>query len=122
MADVINIHNADEVGHWVRQLIYDNKLHVFYTSSYWLKLRDEVLREHKYECQDCKGRGFYRKADTVHHEQFIKKHPRLALSKTYIFNGKIYRQLTPLCHDCHERRHDYRRKKEEKKPLTEERW
>lgn len=31
------------------------------------------------------------------------------------------RNLISLCHDCHEEVHGYR-KKEEKKPLTEERW
>jgi 5-methylcytosine-specific restriction protein A len=117
----LNIHNQDEVGRWVQQLIDENNLHAFYTSSYWLNLREEVLREYKYECQDCKARGWYTKANHVHHIQYVKNHPRLALSKTYIFQGKEYRNLIPLCHDCHEKRHDYRQKKK-KKPLTEERW
>lgn len=121
MAAIINIYNEDEVGRWVQQLIDDGKLHAFYTSSYWLNLRDEVLSENKPECQMCKERGFYTKATHVHHVQYVKKHPRLALSKFYFFRGKEYKNLIPLCHNCHEEIHEYR-KKEKKKPLTEERW
>lgn len=117
----INIYNLDEVGRWVQQLINENKLHIFYTSSYWLNLRKEVLQEHKYECQDCKARGYYTKANHVHHVQYVRKHPRFALSKTYTFQGKEYKNLIPLCHDCHEQRHGYRQK-EKKEPLTPERW
>ncbi len=113
--------NPEIVRNCVQSLIDSNKLHDFYTCSAWLKLREDVLQEHKYECQHCKQRGFYKKADTVHHVQYVRKHPELALSKTYIYNGKEYNNLVPLCHACHEHVHDYRRK-ESKKPLTEERW
>jgi 5-methylcytosine-specific restriction protein A len=113
--------NQAELVQWLNDLIASNNLHEFYTSSVWLKLRAEVLEEFKHECQDCKARGYYKKADTVHHVQYVKKHPELALSKFYEFAGKIYRNLIALCHECHERRHEYRQK-EKKKPLTEERW
>jgi 5-methylcytosine-specific restriction endonuclease McrA len=112
----------DELEQWILRLIAENNLHEFYTSSVWLKTRQEVLDEFKKEgCLDCKAKGFYTEADTVHHVQFLKKHPRLALSKFYEYAGKIYRNLIPLCHDCHEKRHGYRRK-DKPKPLTEERW
>lgn len=111
----------EQVRKWVQDLIEKNNLHVFYTSRLWLNLREEVLREHKYECQRCKERGFYKRADTVHHQKYVKKRPELALSKTYVFEGKEYKNLIPLCHNCHEEVHDYRRKKK-KKLLTEERW
>jgi len=117
----LNLKNLEEVGRWVRSLIDSNNLHMFYTCSEWLHLRDEVLEEYKHECQHCKARGYYKKANTVHHVQYVRKHPELALSKTYIYNGKEYKQLIPLCHDCHERAHAYR-VKNKKKPLTEERW
>lgn len=117
----ININDLEAVGKWIQQLINEDRLHEFYTSSAWLKLRDEVLAEDKYECQDCKSRGYYKKASHVHHNQFVKKYPRLALSKLYEYDGKTYRNLVSLCHDCHERRHEYRQKRK-KKPLTEERW
>lgn len=113
--------NEDQVQQWIQKLIDDDNLHKFYTSSQWLKLRAEVLGEYKYECQDCKAKGFYTKANHVHHVQYVIKHPRYALSKTYVFQGKEYKNLIPLCHDCHEIRHGYRLK-DKKEPLTEERW
>ena len=113
--------NEDQVQSWIRKLIDEGRLHEFYKSKQWLHLREEVLKEFKYECQDCKSKGFYKKADTVHHVQFVIKHPRLALSKFYEYAGKIYRNLIPLCHNCHELRHEYRQK-DKPKPLTEERW
>ncbi|HHY28077.1 MAG TPA: HNH endonuclease [Desulfitobacterium dehalogenans] len=118
---MIDIHNQDSVGRWVQGLIDDGKLHLFYVSSQWLKLRSDVLDKHKSECQRCKERGFYKRANTVHHVNYVRKHPRLALSKTYVFRGKEYKNLIPLCHNCHEEVHGYRQK-EKKKPLTEERW
>ncbi|EHQ88443.1 putative restriction endonuclease [Desulfosporosinus youngiae DSM 17734] len=113
--------NQDEVGRWVQSLIDSNNIHAFYVSSYWLRLRAEVLLEFKNECRHCKARGFYKRADTVHHVQYVRRYPRLALSKVYIFEGKEYKNLIPLCHNCHEEVHGYRQKKK-KKPLTEERW
>ena len=117
----LNTLNLESVRNFVQSLIDANKLHDFYICSAWLKLRAEVLEEHKSECQHCKQKGFYKKADTVHHVQYVRKHPELALSKTYIYKGIEHKNLIPLCHDCHERTHDYRRKNI-KKPLTEERW
>lgn len=75
----------------------------------------------KNECQDCKCNGKYSKATTVHHENYVKKHPELALEIWYIWRGKQRRNLVSLCHDCHEKRHGYR-KPENKAPLTQERW
>jgi len=117
----LNPCNSGEVGRWVQSLIDGNKLHDFYVSSLWLRLRAEVLLEFKYECQHCKERGYYKRADTVHHIQYVRKHPSLALSKVYVFQGKEIRNLIPLCHACHEMVHGYRKKKKGK-PLTEERW
>lgn len=117
----MNIDNQDEVGRWVGILIAKNSLKDFYNSKYWRRLRKEVLIEYKYECQECKRKGSYTKANHVHHVQFVRKHPRYALSKSYIFKGKEYNNLIPLCHNCHEEAHGYRQK-EKKEPLTEERW
>lgn len=116
--------NEDQVQAWVQQLIDENRLHEFYTSSLWLNTRDEVLREYKYECQDCKAKGKYSKATIVHHVKHLRKYPRLALSKTYISeNGKKQIQLKPVCKDCHEYvEHPERLRRKKKKPLTEERW
>ena len=111
----------EQCGKWVRKLIAEDRLHEFYVSKQWRRLRKEVLAEYKNECQDCKAKGFYTKANTVHHNQFVRRHPRLALSKTYIFKGKEYKNLVPLCHMHHEIRHGHRQK-EVKEPLTQERW
>lgn len=117
----MDVNNPNEVGRWVQDLLDTNNIHKFYVSGPWLRLRVEVLQEYKYECLHCKDRGYYKRADIVHHVQYVRKHPRLALSKTYLFQGKERRNLIPLCHACHEIVHGYRKKKKEK-PLTEERW
>lgn len=110
----------EQCGKWISKLIAEDRLDKFYNSPQWRKLRKEVIAENKNECQDCKAKGYYTKANTVHHQQYVRKHPRLALSRTYTFKGKEYINLVPLCHDCHEQRHGYRQR--EKKPVTEERW
>lgn len=110
-----------EVGQWVGGLIADGRLHEFYVSPEWEHLRREVLDAAKYECQWCKQHGLYTRADTVHHVQFVRKHPQLALSKTYQFSGKEYVNLVPLCRNCHELAHGGRGKVRPT-PLTPERW
>lgn len=105
---------------YVKQCIRED-VHRFYTWSKWIRVRSHVLEIDKHECQDCKARGVYTKATTVHHNQHVKKHPEQSLEIWYKFRGKRYRNLVSLCHVCHEARHGYR-KKESKAPLTEERW
>lgn len=112
----------EQVSKWVSQLIADDRLHEFYVSPAWRRLRKEVLEEHKYECQICKSRGLYTKANHVHHVQYVRKHPRYALSKTYMFKGEVKKNLIPVCHNCHEELHGYRQLDKKDKPLTEERW
>ncbi|MFR2998990.1 MAG: HNH endonuclease [Enterocloster sp.] len=104
----------------IQKLIIEGKLHDFYNSTDWKKLRKQVLKMDKYECQICKSKGRYRKATTVHHVNYVKKHPELALDMYYTWQGTQKRNLLSLCHDCHEEVHGYRKK--EKKLLTEERW
>lgn len=99
----------------------ENDIHKFYIWSKWLHVRLEVLKEDKYECQDCKKNGVYTKATTVHHVNYVKKYPNMALEKFYVYEGKKRKNLISLCHDCHEKRHGYR-KNNYKKPLTQERW
>jgi 5-methylcytosine-specific restriction endonuclease McrA len=121
VGDAMNIYNKNEVERWIRDLIDKDDLHGFYGSKYWVRLRKEVLIEYKYECQHCKAKGLYTKANHVHHVQYVRKHPRDALSKTYIYEGKEYKNLIPLCKACHDEIHDYK-KIYEKEPLTKERW
>ena len=115
------IMSEEEVLFWISELIKEDKLYEFYNSKAWRKLRKEVLDEYKYECQMCKAKGIYTKANHVHHVQWVRKHPRFALSKTYAFQGVVYINLIPLCHNCHEKAHGHRQK-EKPKPITEERW
>lgn len=116
----VNVYNQDELARWIRELIDKDDLHRFYTCSAWLKVRAEVLAEYKHECQHCKQRGYYTRATTVHHQQYVRRHPRLALTKKYTFKDKEYINLLPLCDECHKKVHNKQYKK--KKPLTEERW
>ena len=50
-----------------------------------------------------------------------KKYPELALCEYYDYRGQRYRNLVPLCHDCHDRAHE-RMKYKKKKQVNEERW
>lgn len=42
-------------------------------------------------------------------------------SRCYDYRGQRYRNLVPLCHDCHDRAHE-RMKYKKKKQVNEERW
>lgn len=101
-----------------------NDVHKFYIWSRWLAKRAEVLRIDKGECQTCRHKyKRYRKATTVHHVNHLKKRPELALEIYYRdpVTHENKRNLISLCHECHEEEHE-RIKREQKEPLTEERW
>lgn len=105
---------------FVKECIKKN-IHSFYAWKKWKAVRLKVLHMDKYECQKCKARGKYTKANTVHHVNYVKKHPDMALEIWYEWKGKKRRNLISLCRDCHEEVHGYR-KPEKKEPITEERW
>ena len=112
---------------WIRQLIRENKIWVFYKTDDWLELRDEVLRDAHYECQHCLRRGKYTRAVMVHHVNEVRKRPAMALTKTYIDKeGRERRNLVPLCFACHEAEHDRFEMSREaqgiEKFTNEERW
>ena len=114
---------TNEQTEFVKKCIREDNLHVFYTWRAWLKVRANVLKKDKYECQECKKRGFYKEATTVHHINFVKKRPDLALDEYYEDEcGVKKRNLISLCHDCHEMAHGYRSKSKKKEPLTLEKW
>jgi len=111
----------------IRELIEDDNLVKFYKSREWRELRQEVLAEHHYECQECLKRGRYTTATMVHHVQEVRKRPDLALSKTYTDSkGNEQRQLVPLCIACHELIHDkfgdYNKEHNRERFTNEERW
>lgn len=105
---------------YVKKCIEED-IHRFYIWGPWKQIRKKVLKMDHGECQRCKAKGRYSRATTVHHENYVRKHPELALEIWYEWGGKKRRNLISLCRDCHEEVHGYR-KPEEKKPLTEERW
>lgn len=94
------------LAQWIRELEQEGKLYRFYKCDEWLRLRDDVLFDAHYECEDCAAKGKYERAYLVHHEMEVRDHPELALSRTYRDgSGKVRKQLWALCYRCHEVRH-----------------
>lgn len=106
----------------LRQLIADGKEAAFYSWTEWLQLRRDVLALDRFECQHCKERGKYSRAQIVHHVKHLRDRPDLALSAFDPDTGE--RQLVSLCKSCHELEHpEAMRQTAPKKPvLTMERW
>jgi len=95
----------------------------FYDSSEWRKLRKEVLKDYKHECQECKKRGRYTKATHVHHMKHLDKYPELGLERAYTENGMEKVNLLPLCADCHTRvYHPEHLKRNRRRSKITERW
>lgn len=117
---------TDEQTAYVKKCIREDNMHAFYTWRAWLRVRKEVLERDKYECCECRKRGLYKKATTVHHVNYVKNAPQFALEQFYEDdNGVVQKNLICLCHDCHERVHGYRikpKKNNESAPLTDEKW
>ena len=87
----------------LQQLIASDNTHDFYVSAPWLHLRKEVLREQHNECQEHKKRGSYARANHVHHVNYLRNYPELALSKWYLDRAGIPRRnLIAVCKGCHE--------------------
>lgn len=110
-----------ELKLWIEKLIQEDKLYKFYKCKEWLELKESVLTEAHNECAKCKERGRISLAVEVHHVQWVRKHPELALSRTYTYKGVTYRNLIPLCHSCHDEEHE-RFGFVAKKQFNEERW
>lgn len=109
---------------YIRQLIRDNKIELFYYSEDWKELRQDVLDFFHNECQECLKTGRYTKADCVHHINEVRHRPDLALSRYYIDGqGNKCVNLVPLCNQCHNIVHDKLSKWQRKdKFMNEERW
>lgn len=116
-----------ELTNWIEHLISIDRLDKFYHSRYFTQIKLEVLKEQHYECQRCKEYGkltivkpSIKRSGVVHHVQYVRKHPELALSKYYIDkHGNKQRNLITLCNPCHEIVHERFEKSES---LNEERW
>lgn len=121
---------------WIEELIAKKELWRFYKSKEWITLREQVLEDNHYECAICKSHGKITRYDidaqgnkklitTVHHNQFVRKHPELALSRTYTFKGKEYVNLIPVCKACHNKLHPEKNKNKQGASehfVNEERW
>ena len=123
-SDSVRIPTDIPLAAWIRQLITDNRLIVFYKSKEWIELRDEVMHDNHYECQECLKRGRYTRADCVHHVNEVRQRPDLALSKYYTdHEGNKQKNLIPLCNRCHNEVHDKLGNWQRKDKFTnEERW
>lgn len=107
---------------WIEEQIELDRLYRFYKTDEWIDLRDKILEENHNECKWCKSEGKIELAETVHHIQHVKSHPELALSRYYMFNGKMMENLVPLCHECHDKAHNRMQYRPKPIPLTKERW
>ena len=121
--------NTKDLVIWINKLKQDKELWRFYKSKWWAGskdmegLKNEILREQHCECQECKKLGLIKKADTVHHVQYVSKYPELALSKYYTYKGKQYKNLVAVCKSCHNKLHPEKHKKKDyKPPINKEKW
>lgn len=119
-----DLNKSNELAKYIYYLIKIGEVFRFYKTKEWLKLKQEVLREQHFECQICKHKGKYTRADTVHHIKFVRIHPQFALSKTYIDNkGKEKINLIAICKECHNKEHPEKLKSRCKtKFMNDERW
>ena len=99
----------------ITYLLQTGQIEEFYNSKEWKKLKKEVLKEQKYECQYCKEKGKYSRATTVHHQFYVRYYPQLALSKT---NAEGKQNLVAVCHKCHNDVHNPKKQGF----VNEERW
>lgn len=106
----------------LKRLIAQGREEAFYSWTEWQELRSEVLKLDRFECQNCKKAGRYRKARIVHHVKHLRDRPELALSVFDQEDGE--RQLVSLCKRCHEMEHpeSQRQFRRVGAPLTAERW
>lgn len=87
----------------LKKLIDSGTPEKFYSWKSWGKIRQEVLKLDKYECQNCKRHGKYRKGYIVHHVKHLRDRPELAMSIYDPETGE--RQLETVCKECHEAEH-----------------
>lgn len=95
--------------------INKNELMKFYKSREWMALRLVALKRDNNECQMCKAKGKYHKAENVHHMKEIHTHPHLSLELN---------NLLCLCISCHNEVHDRKPNQQKRQPtfMNEERW
>ena len=127
--------NTYDIIKWINELIEADELWRFYKSEEWIRLKTTVLNEQHYECQICKAAGIITRFDegqngkrrllsTVHHVNYVRTRPDLALSRYYTGrDGEQHRNLIAVCKKCHNRIHDRTFAKKARTGYTnEERW
>lgn len=102
-----------ELAQWIRKLISYHNIKAFYNNALWEKVRAEALERDNNECQKCKSKGLYSKAQCVHHKEHVRKRPELALTLD---------NLISLCNSCHDEEHPEKFNNKLKPQLNEERW
>lgn len=120
---------------YITNLIEKDELWRFYKTKEWTTLRDQILEENHNECAVCKERGIIKRYDidekgnkhlikTVHHVQFVRSHPKLALSRYYYHKGEKKENLIVVCKACHNSLHPEksRRGTNTDRFVNEERW
>ena len=92
---------------WLHELIRSGDTSPFYHTREWVDLRNRKLEAEHYECERCRAKGRFSPGDTVHHKEYLRKRPELALD---------YKNLEVLCKECHYEEHH------QTEQLNEERW
>lgn len=92
--------------------IRNDELMKFYKSREWMALRQIALKRDNYECQMCKAKGRYHKAENVHHVKEVKIAPHLSLTLD---------NLLCVCIPCHNEIHE-RSVNKNKPRFNDERW
>ena len=93
--------------------INNGDLMKFYKSREWMSLRLVALKRDNHECQMCKAKGKYHRAENVHHMKEVNTHPHLSLELN---------NLMCLCISCHNDIHERRPKERKVTFSNEERW
>lgn len=76
---------------------YADKYKQFYNSRDWKNIREQVLCDHEFLCQDCKKNGKIKMGNQVHHIEPIQDN----------WNKRLdYDNLIVLCAECHNKRHE----------------
>ena len=97
---------TDELLQWLIRKIAADQADDFYRTYEWKQKSKEVRRLDRNECQKCKERGRYRRAELVHHVNHVKDRPDLALDIWFTApDGTRQRNLISVCKTCHEEEH-----------------
>lgn len=105
--------DTKELVQWILKLIRYNNIKAFYNSALWKHVRSKALERDNDECQKCKGKGLYSKAQCVHHKEHVRNRPDLALTLDNTIS---------LCNSCHDEEHPEKFNNKPKPQLNEERW